>query len=314
MARSFLEYKTDAWVQWCPGCGDFGILNSIHRALAELDIDPRDLVVIGGIGCSGRTTFYVKGSNLHALHGRAIPLATGVKLANPRLKVVIAGGDGDLLGIGAGHFVAVGRRNVDITIIVFDNAVYGLTKGQAAPTLPSGVKTKALPGPNIQDAVNPLLLALASGYTFIARGYAYHTAQLKELIKAAINHRGTALVDVLQPCPTYNNVMTNQWYEERIYYLDEEESWDPIVKTPEDYARKVPVIAAKMLEWGDRIPLGVFLKDETKKTFEERLEEQMPGYASNPPHSRPISIEGYPLADPWEVFKEKVVRKAKVSY
>lgn len=308
MARSWLDFKTEAWVQWCPGCGDFGILNSLHRALAELDIDPRELVLVGGIGCSGRITYYVKGSNLHALHGRAIPLASGVKLANPHLKVIVAGGDGDLLGIGAGHFVALGRRNLDLTVILHDNAVYGLTKGQAAPTLPSGFQTKALPWPNLQDALNPLLLALASGYTFIARGYAYHTQQLKEIIKKAIQHKGAALVDILQPCPTYNNIMTAKWYEERIYYLDQENpDWDPYIRNPMEYKEKLPRIMEKMIEWGDRIPLGIFFVDNTKHTLENRIEKMTPGYLSMPPSKRPISIDGKPIADPWEIFKDKLI-------
>jgi 2-oxoglutarate ferredoxin oxidoreductase subunit beta len=306
VARSWLEYKTQAWVQWCPGCGDFGILNAIYRAVAELDIPPERLVVVGGIGCSGRTTFYVKGSNAHALHGRAIPLATGIKLARPELTVIVAGGDGDLLGIGGGHFVALGRRNVDITVLLYDNAVYGLTKGQAAPTLPAWVKTKALTAPNIHDNVNPVLLAFAAGYTFIARGYAYHTNQLKELIKAAIRHKGAALVDILQPCPTYNNVMTNKWYEERIYYV-EEEGYDPVIRSPQDFAEKMPKIMEKLMEFGDRIPLGILYWNQTRDSFEERLEKLMPGYLQAPPGTRRISVDGRPIIDPFKVFKDRII-------
>ncbi len=307
MARSWLEYKAPAWVQWCPGCGDFGILNAIYRAVAELDIPPERLVVVGGIGCSGRTTFYVKGSNAHALHGRAIPLATGIKLARPELTVIVAGGDGDLLGIGGGHFVALGRRNVDITVILFNNAVYGLTKGQAAPTLPAWVQTKALTSPNIHDNVNPVLLAFASGYTFIARGYAYHTNQLKELIKAGIRHKGAALIDVLQPCPTYNNVMTNKWYEERIYYVDEE-GYDPVIRSADDMRNKLPRIMEKLMEFGNRIPLGILYWNQTRDSFEERLEKLMPGYLQAPPGTRRIDIEGRPVIDPFEVFKDRVIQ------
>ncbi|MCE4610426.1 MAG: 2-oxoacid:ferredoxin oxidoreductase subunit beta [Desulfurococcales archaeon] len=305
MARSWLEYKAPAWVQWCPGCGDFGILNAIYRAVAELDIPPERLVVVGGIGCSGRTTFYVKGSNAHALHGRAIPMATGIKLARPELTVIVAGGDGDLLGIGGGHFVALGRRNVDITVILFDNAVYGLTKGQAAPTLPAWIKTKALTSPNIHDNVNPVLLAFSAGYTFVARGYAYHTSQLKELIKTAVRHKGASFIDVLQPCPTYNNVMTNKWYEERIYYVGED--YDPIIRTREDFKEKLPAIMEKLLEFGDRIPLGILYWDQTKDSFEERLEKIMPGYMQAPPGTRRISVDGRPIVDPFEVFKDRVI-------
>lgn len=307
MARKWLDYKTEAWVQWCPGCGDFGILTAVHRALAELDLDPRRVVVVGGIGCASRSVYYVKGSNFHAIHGRAIPVASGVKLANPELTVLVMGGDGDLLGIGGGHFVALGRRNIDITVIIHDNAVYGLTKGQAGPTLPVGVKTKALPYPNVHDRVNPLILAYASGYTFIARGYAYHVNQLKDIIKAAIQHKGAAVVDILQPCPTYNDIMTKEWYEERIYYLaDEDPTWDPRIRGPEDY-HKIPRIMEKMVEFGDRIPLGIFYQDLTRDTLEERLERQMPGYLKAPPAVRLISINGKPPVHPFKVFKDKLI-------
>ncbi len=307
MARSWLEYKTPAWVQWCPGCGNFGILAALQRALAELDIDPSRLTLVAGIGCSGRIDYYVKGSNMHVVHGRAIPAASGIKIANPSQTVIAVGGDGDMLGIGAGHFVAAGRRNLDITVIIHDNAVYGLTKGQAGPTLPSWWQTKALPGPNLQDNVNPLLLALASGYTFIARGYAYHVEQTKELIKQAIEHKGTSLVQILQPCPTYNNIMTKKWYEERIYYLDEDPNWDPVVSSPEEMTEKMPAILAKMVEWGDRIPLGVFYKNLYKDTFEQRIEKIILNYREQPPARRPVDLEGKPIVDPWKVFSEKVI-------
>ena len=303
-----MDYKTPAWVQWCPGCGNFGILTALQRALAELDIDPSRLALVSGIGCSGRICYYIRGSNLHVLHGRAIPAATGIKLANPDLVVIAEGGDGDMLGIGVGHFVSVGRRNLDITVIVHDNAVYGLTKGQAGPTLPSWWQTKALPGPNLHDNVNPLLLALASGYTFIARAYAYHVNQTKDLIKKAIEHKGTSLIQILQPCPTYNNIMTKQWYEERIYYLDEDPDWDPVVSSPEELQTKLPRIMAKMMEWGDRIPLGVFYRNIFKDTFEQRIEKVITNYREYPPAKRPVESQGKPIVDPWKVFQEKVIR------
>ncbi len=309
MARSWLDYKTDAWVQWCPGCGNFGILNAIQRALAELDIDPKNLVVVTGIGCSGRSCYYIKGNTVHVLHGRAIPAATGIKIANPELTVIAEGGDGDMLGIGVEHFVSIGRRNIDITVIVHDNSVYGLTKGQAGPTLPSWWQTKALAGPNLHDSINPLLLALASGYTFIARGYAYHVKETKELIKKAIEHKGTSLVQILQPCPTYNNIMTKEWYEERIYYLENEDpNWDPQVASMEDFKNKMNKIMEKMLEWGDKIPLGIFYVNIAKDTFEQRLEKVIPTYREYPPAKRPVSANGKALVDPWQLFTDKVVK------
>lgn len=309
MARSWLDYRTPVWVQWCPGCGNFGILTSIYKAFAELDLDPAKTVVVSGIGCSSRIPYYINVTGVHTIHGRAIPVATGIKLANPELTVVVNGGDGDLLGIGAAHFVALGRRNADITVILHDNQVYGLTKGQAGPTLPAWVQTKALRAPNIHDALNPLLLALASGYTFIARGYAYHTDKLKELIKAAIRHKGASLVQVLQPCPTYNNVATAQWYEQRIYYLDEAEpDYDPVVRKPDEREAKLAQAVLKASEWGDRIPLGVIYHDTTKDSMEERLERIAPGYLEVPPAVKPISVNGKPVVDPFEVFTDRLVK------
>ena len=307
-ARSWMDYRAPAWVQWCPGCGNYGILTALYKALAELDADPARTVLVSGIGCSSRTPYYVAVSGVHTIHGRPIPVATGIKLANPELTVIVTSGDGDLLGIGAGHFVAVGRRNVDITILLHDNAVYGLTKGQAGPTLPAWIQTKALAAPNIQDAVNPLILAIASGYTFIARGYAYHTEKLKELIKAAVRHPGTALVDILQPCPTYNNIMTAKWYEERIYYLDEEEKdYDPYINSPEERAEKLPRILEKAAEWGDRIPLGIFMVDRSKEPFHERLEKLSPGYLQNPPSRRPVDLHGKPIVDLAATFTDRIL-------
>ncbi|MET1127702.1 MAG: 2-oxoacid:ferredoxin oxidoreductase subunit beta, partial [Thermoproteota archaeon] len=246
------SFRTDLWVDWCPGCGDFGILAALQSALASLNLKPWEVAIVSGIGCSGKTPHYIYANGVHTLHGRAIPFATGLKLANPNLTVIVTGGDGDLLGIGAGHFVALGRRNVDITVIIHDNQVYGLTKGQASPTLPSGVKTKALPKPNIQDAVNPLALALASGYTFVARGYAMDAKHLAWLIAEAVKHPGAAVIDVLQPCVTYNDVYTAQWYRSRVYKLEEEEGWDPVVRDPSEREEKLSRALAKAFEWGDR--------------------------------------------------------------
>lgn len=222
------DYKADKHPDWCPGCGDYGVLSALQMALFELRLDPSRTVVFSGIGCSAKTPHYLNVYGVHTLHGRVLPIAQGAKLANPHLTVVAVGGDGDGLGIGAGHFVAAGRRNVDMLYILYDNEVYGLTKGQAGPTLGLGEKTKSLPKPNPQGKVNPLLLAFASGYTWIARGYAYDVKGLKELIKEGIAHRGLAFLHVLQPCPTYNDLHTKEWFAPRLYRL-EEEGYDPLV-------------------------------------------------------------------------------------
>ncbi|GAB6147553.1 2-oxoacid:ferredoxin oxidoreductase subunit beta [Stetteria hydrogenophila] len=305
-----LDYRTDVWVDWCPGCGNYGILAALRQALRELGLKPWEVVVVSGIGCSGKTPHYIYANGVHTLHGRPIPFATGIKLARPDLTVIVTGGDGDLLGIGAGHFVALGRRNLDITVIVHNNQVYGLTKGQASPTLPYGVKTKALPKPNLQDAVNPLALALASGYTFVARAYAMDVNHLKEVIKAAVRHKGSALVDVLQPCVTYNDVYTADWYREHVYKL-EEEGWDPLVRDPGERPAKMAAALEKALEWGDRVPVGVFYQDTTRDTLEERIAARIPSYKRQPPGLAVIENQGRPVVGEEElkaVFRDYLVR------
>jgi len=262
------DYRTDIHPDWCPGCGDFGILNAIRQALAELNIQPHDVLTVSGIGCSGKTPHYIKSYGLHTLHGRSLPVATGAKLANGELTVLAMGGDGDGYGIGAGHFVNAGRRNLDMTYIVFNNGVYGLTKGQSSPTLRRGDKTKSMKEPSIQDNINPIAIAIAAGYTFVARGYAMDVKSMKDILIRAIQHRGTAIIDVLQPCPVYNDLQTAEFYAgrdlataiPRVYKL-EEEGFDPRVHDPEDgdeiIAKKVAA-TARSFEWGDRIPIGLF--------------------------------------------------------
>ena len=317
MALKMSDFKTDVFVDWCPGCGNFGILVALQMALAELGLEPHRVVLVSGIGCSGKPPHFVKTYGVHTLHGRTLPFAQGIKVANPELEVIAMGGDGDGLGIGAGHFVNAGRRNVDMTYLIYDNAVYGLTKGQASPTLKLGLKTKSLPKPNINEAVNPIALALIAGYTFVARAYAYDTKHLKEIIKQAIKHKGLAFVDILQPCPTYNDINTKEWYagedridlhtgkpQSRLYKLDEI-GYDPLVRdSAEDLSKKLVAIE-KAQEWGDRIPVGVFYKNELTTTFQERISKRIPFYLSNPPANQRISDEtGASAADINEFFEE----------
>lgn len=305
------KYRSGVWVDWCPGCGDFGILSAVQMALAELELNPSDIVIVSGIGCSGKTPHFMNVIGIHTLHGRAIPYATGIKLANPNLTVIVHGGDGDLLGIGAGHFVALGRKNVDLTVIIHNNTVYGLTKGQASPTLRRGLQPKSLPKPNIMDAINPILLALASGYTFVARGYSYDVRHLKELVKKAILHKGSAVIDVLQPCVTYDNIHTREWYQKRIYKLDKEPGWDPIVREPieEETIEKLMKAYEKAMEWGDKIPIGIFYQNPYVSSFEDRISERIPLYRKSPPALQPISSDdGKPIIDITKVFKENIIR------
>jgi 2-oxoglutarate ferredoxin oxidoreductase subunit beta len=310
MALKLADYKTDVHNDWCPGCGDFGIVNAIQMALAEMGIQRDKAVMFSGIGCSGKTSHFINTYGVHTLHGRVLTFAQGAKIANPEMTVVAVGGDGDGLGIGAGHFVAAGRRNVDMTYIIFDNGVYGLTKGQASPTLKLGEKTKSLPSPNTNSNVNPIGLAIASGFTFVARGYSYDVRHLKDLIIQAVNHKGLSFLDVLQPCPTYNDLNTRDWYagtdlveeaqqrHSRIYKL-EEQGFEPVVHydSEAEVDEKLSQALIKSLEWGNKIPIGVFYKNELVSPFSERLQDKIPNYLENPPAKQNISKNGRPNTD-----------------
>jgi 2-oxoglutarate/2-oxoacid ferredoxin oxidoreductase subunit beta len=290
----------DVYADWCPGCGDFGIMNALQMAFAESGLEPHQIVLVSGIGCSGKEAHNVKCYGVHTLHGRTLPFALGIKAANPNLEVVAIGGDGDGLGIGAGHFVNAGRRNVDMTYIIHNNGVYGLTKGQASPTLRRGEQTKALPKPNVNEPVNPIGLALISGFTFTARSYAYDIRHLKEMIKQGMQHKGMAFIECLQPCPTYNDINTKDWYagedrrdalgkpQSRLYKL-EEEGFDPVVGDwSVDWKKKVSALD-KTQEWGDRIPIGVFYQNELEPTFQERYIKRIPFYMSKPPAKQKLT-------------------------
>lgn len=292
----------DVYADWCPGCGDFGIMNGLQMAFAELGLEPHQVVMVSGIGCSGKEPHNVKAYGVHTLHGRTLPFAMGIKVTNPNLEVVAIGGDGDGLGIGAGHFVNAGRRNLDMIYIIHNNGVYGLTKGQASPTLGLGLKTKALPKPNINEAVDSIGLAVISGFTFVARSYAFDVRHLKETIKRAIQHKGLAFIDCLQPCPTYNNINTKNWYagedrrdesgkpKSRLYKL-EETGFDPIVHNWEENFSKKTAAIGKALEWGDKIPIGVFYRNELEPTFGERLRDRIPFYRERPPAKQKLCDE-----------------------
>ena len=294
-----VDFQTEVHNDWCPGCGDFGILKAVQMALADLNVARHSAALFSGIGCSAKTVHYVNTYGIHTLHGRVLPFAMGAKIANPELEVVALGGDGDGLGIGAGHFVNAGRRNLDMAYVIFDNGVYGLTKGQASPTLKLGLQPKSLPKPNINDAVNPLWLAIASGATFVARGYSFDVRHLRELLAKAIRHRGYAFVDVLQPCPTYNNLNTKDWYggEDRVVegkrmprvYKLEERGFDPLVRAPEESDEKQLGALKVALEWGDAIPIGVFYENPLLPTFEDRLQGQIPAYREEPPAKQVIA-------------------------
>jgi 2-oxoglutarate ferredoxin oxidoreductase subunit beta len=271
-------------------------------ALAELNLEPHKVVVVSGVGNAAKTPHFVKVNGVHTLHGRLLPFAMGIKVANPDLEVIGVGGDGDGLGIGAGHFVNAGRRNIDMTYLLFNNGVYGLTKGQASPTLPLGVQTKALPKPNINEAINPVALAITAGYTFVARGYSFDVIHLKNIIKQGIQHKGLALIECLQPCPTYNDINTKDWYagedrrdaagkpQSRLYKL-EDEGFDPVVhEWSENFKKKVAGME-KANEWGDRIPVGVFYQNPLEPSYQDRLAKRIPFYMQNPPAKQQLKSE-----------------------
>src|SRR5882762_8244725 len=241
-------FKSEIKPDWCPGCGDFGVLNSLQKACADLNLEPKDIMVVSGIGCSSNLPGFFNSYGMHTLHGRSIPVASGVKLGNHDMTVIVTGGDGDGYGIGVGHFVHAMRRNLDMTYIVMDNQIYGLTTGQASPTTERLVKTKSTPAGNLESQLNPIALALAGGASFVARGFSGEPAHLAELYKKAIQHKGFALVDVFSPCVTYNKTNTYQWFNQRVKIL-EEQGHDPT-----DLHKAID----RGYQWGEEIPIGLF--------------------------------------------------------
>ena len=253
------DFKSDDPIAWCPGCGNFGILNAVKKALVLLDVKPNQVLLVSGIGQAAKLPHYIKCNCFNGLHGRALPVAAGAKIANPDLTVIVTTGDGDCYGEGSNHFIHNIRRNVDITVIVHDNQIYGLTKGQASPTTDAGYITKVQPYGVVADALGPLELAIALNAGFVARGYSRESDYLANLIVEAVNHKGFSLIDVLQPCVTFNKKNTYQWYSERIYKLDN--SHDPSDKKK---------AYEKAAEWGERIPVGIIYRNN-RPSFDQRL-------------------------------------------
>ncbi len=242
------DFKSDVSPDWCPGCGDFGVLNVLQKACAELEILPHRLLVVSGIGCSSNLPGFFRSYGVHSLHGRALPFATGARLANQDLTVVAVGGDGDGYGIGLNHFIQAMRRNINITYIVMNNEIYGLTTGQTSPTSETGMVTKSAPGGNLEGMLNPLTLALATGCGYVARGFSGDPKHLLQLYKGGIRHEGFALIDVFSPCVTFNKHNTYHWFRDHVYRL-EDGGHDPTdFHAAMDRAR----------EWGDKIPIGRF--------------------------------------------------------
>jgi len=241
------DYNRSEQSSWCPGCGNFGIITGVKKALAELSLEPSNVVLTSGVGCFAKLPYWVKANGFVGLHGRSLPLAQGVKLANPKLKVIAFGGDGDGYGEGGNHFLHACRRNVDVTYFVHNNEVFGLTTGQYSPTSEKGRKSKSSLLGSTESPVNPLATAIAAGAKFVARAYAGNPKEMVEIMKQAIQFEGFAFVDILQPCVTFGK--NYDYYNERIYYLDKHDSND-----------KVNALA-KSLENHDKIALGVFYKE-----------------------------------------------------
>jgi len=243
-------YKGKVHPDWCPGCGDFSVLSALQTALFELGLQPHQVVVISGIGCSSNLPGFLNTYGMHTLHGRSLAVGTGVKMGNHDLKVICVGGDGDGYGIGGNHFVHTMRRNIDITYIVMDNQIYGLTTGQTSPTSVKGMKTKSTPHGSVENAINPMPMAMIGGATYVARGFSGKQKHLVEILKGAILHRGFSLVDVFSPCVTYNKDNTYQWFNPRVKIL-EEQGYEPT-----DFHKALD----KAYQWDNEIPIGLIWK------------------------------------------------------
>ncbi|RLI51817.1 2-oxoacid:ferredoxin oxidoreductase subunit beta [Candidatus Bathyarchaeota archaeon] len=260
---------------WCPGCGNFGILTATKRALIRLGYEQNRVMLVSGIGCHGKIFNYININGFHGIHGRVLPLASGIKLVNPNLTVVGFAGDADQYDEGWGHFSHSVRRNIDLTLIVHDNMVLGLTTGQTTATSQKGFKTKSTPFGAISPALNPIAHAIVSNGTFVARGYVGEIEHLTNLMVEAIKHRGFSFIDVFQPCISFNKINTYEWFNQRVYKLEEEEY---------DYTNRQKALE-KSMEWGDRIPIGIIYK-------EDRL-----SYHDNLPHIMDVPLTQEPIED-----------------
>ncbi|MFH1426464.1 MAG: 2-oxoacid:ferredoxin oxidoreductase subunit beta [Candidatus Kerfeldbacteria bacterium] len=286
MSIELNDTATPVKPDWCPGCGDYSILMGVKKALVKLGRPLEETVVVTGIGCSSKFNHYVNTYGFESIHGRALPVAQAVHLANHKLNVVAVGGDGDGYGIGMGHFAHAMRRNMNFTYIVHDNQIYGLTKGQYSPTTEVGMKSSSSPFGAIEEPVNPIKMALSSpGVSFIGRGFAGDIQHLQELIYKAMTHDGFALVDVLQPCVTFNKLNTFAFFKERVYNLNEDSSY-----STSDKAEALK----RAEEWDEKIPIGVFYE----ATDMPKYEDKMPAIAETPLVDHDITnIDIEPLFD-----------------
>jgi 2-oxoglutarate/2-oxoacid ferredoxin oxidoreductase subunit beta len=269
--RTIDEYKSGVKPTWCPGCGDFGVLNAVYNALRVRGYAPENVVLVSGIGCSSRLPFFSSTYGFHTIHGRTMPIATGIKVANPNLTVLALGGDGDAFAIGGGHFIHAARRNLDICYVIMDNSIYGLTKGQTSPTSMVGFVTKTTPNGTPDRPVNPLQLALASGATFVARAFSGKPKELADLIVQGIDHRGFAVIDAYSPCPTFNKVNTFKFYR------------DEATDLPKDHDPGDPQQAWNRVASVDPVYLGLLYRSETEGSFEDHIQSAQVGSEEQAP-------------------------------
>jgi 2-oxoglutarate ferredoxin oxidoreductase subunit beta len=269
------DFDVETLPTWCRGCGNHAILSAIKMALAERDIAPHQVFFVTGVGCGSKLPHYMRSTGFHTLHGRTLAVATGARLANHGLPVITVHGDGDSWNEGMNHFVQTVRRNINLVDVVQDNRIYGLTKGQYSPTSEQGKRTPTSPHGSIERPVNPPALALALGATFVSRGYSGELRHLVWLIGEALQHPGYALVDVLQPCVTWNRSYAYAFYKDRVYKLDEEEGYDP-----SDHAAAWD----RAHQWGERIPIGIFYRDASVPSYEE----QVPALEAGPLVDQPL--------------------------
>lgn len=269
------DFKTKINPDWCPGCGDFGVLTALQKVCADLEIPPHRILNVSGIGCSSNFPGYFKSYGMHTLHGRTLAYASGAQLGNHEMTVIATGGDGDGYGIGGNHFTHIARRNVDLTYIVMNNQIYGLTTGQISPTSRLGMKTKSTPFGSVELPINPITAAIMNGATFVARGYSADGKQLFELMKAAIQHKGFALIDVFSPCVTFNKDNSYDFFKPRVKKLEDENH------DTSDWK----MACEKALEWGDTIYTGLFLKRD-----QQTLSDLEPVLAAGPLAHQPLGV------------------------
>ncbi|KGR76212.1 2-oxoacid:ferredoxin oxidoreductase subunit beta [Ureibacillus manganicus] len=265
---TFKDFRNSVKPNWCPGCGDFSVQAAIQRAAANVGIEPHELAVVAGIGCSGRIAGYINSYGFHGIHGRALPLAQGLKMANRDLNVIASGGDGDGFAIGMGHTVHAIRRNVDMTYVVMDNQIYGLTKGQTSPRSAQGFITKSTPGGAIEPSLKPLEVALSSGATFVAQGFSTDIKELTALIEEGINHKGFSFINVFSPCVTYNKVNTYDWFKEHLTKLGDIEGYDASDRD----------LAMRTVMEKEGLVTGIIYQDKETPSYQEKLN----GYAETP--------------------------------